>query len=60
MNLATTKVDSKNILSRTLSNGREAIYNVKTNELVIVHDGTQIGTFFKPTGGINYFKNTLK
>lgn len=40
--------------------GREAIYNVKTNELVIVHDGAQIETFFKPTGGINYFKSTLK
>ncbi|MFE1631337.1 polymorphic toxin-type HINT domain-containing protein [Brevibacillus reuszeri] len=64
--LATTKVDSVDVFSRTLSNGRTAIYKKSTNELVIVHGGADVGTYFKPkhgstnpNAGWNYFNNTL-
>ncbi|HCC06738.1 MAG TPA: hypothetical protein DEP72_01035 [Clostridiales bacterium] len=59
MDLATTP-QSSNILERQLSNSRTAVYNTSTNELVIIHDGTTVGTYFKPTNGIHYFQNTLK
>ncbi|WP_016739355.1 MULTISPECIES: polymorphic toxin-type HINT domain-containing protein [Bacillales] len=66
-NLATTKVDSVDVFSRTLSNGRTAIYKKSTNELVIVHGGADVGTYFKPKhgstnpdAGWNYFRNTLR
>ena len=59
LDLATRKVDGKKIISKSLSNGREAIYNKSTNEIVITHGGQKIGTFFKPSNGIKYF-NGLK
>ncbi|MDD2516386.1 MAG: hypothetical protein PHO80_01990 [Candidatus Gracilibacteria bacterium] len=52
-----TSGSNKNILIRELSGGRKAIYDVTKNELVIVHNGVKIGTFFKPKQGIEYFNN---
>jgi hypothetical protein len=62
--LATTQADGNSIFTKTLSGGRVATYNRSTNELVIVHGGTEIGTFFKPkygstnpNAGYNYYLN---
>ena len=56
LDLATSK-SSNNIIRKMLSSGREAVYNISKNELVIVHNGSEIGTFFKPIRGLNYFKS---
>ncbi len=45
-NLALKKADGKNVFRKALSNGRMATYNKSTNELVILHDGFQVGTYF--------------
>lgn len=61
--LATSKADMKDIFSRSLSAGREAIYRKSTNDLVIIQNG-EVTTFYKPKfgspipdAGYNYFKN---
>jgi pyocin large subunit-like protein len=58
-NLSLKDADGKTIFRKALSNGRMATYNKNTNELVILHDGVEIGTYFKPSRGIDYF-NDLK
>jgi RHS repeat-associated protein len=48
-------------LTRDLSNGRSAFYNLNTNTLVIVNPSDpDMGTTFRPTGGLDYFNNVLR
>ena len=63
-NLATMKSDGTNIFRKTLSGGRVATYSKTTNELVIIHNGSEVGTYFKPkfgssdpNAGFNYYNN---
>ncbi|QKS72324.1 RHS repeat-associated core domain-containing protein [Paenalkalicoccus suaedae] len=56
LDLATSRTNS-DVVRRTLSGGREATYRHSTKELVIVHNGKDIGTFFKPDKGFKYFQN---
>lgn len=55
LELATRPRYEKGLHTRILRNGREAIYDEITNELVIVHEGSYIGTYFVPIDGMDGF-----
>ena len=55
LDLATRKADGKDVFRKKLSKGREASYRKSTNEVVITHNGREIGTFFRPSNGKRYY-----
>ena len=52
-NLVNSK--SSNTLTKTRTNGDSVFYNTKTNEFAVKTADGYIKTYFKPSGGINYF-----